>query len=141
MSDERDFGQRVMAAAGVAPFKRWYVGNPVDGESCYTASNEAEYLRWKAEYREYCEHRAYGVHAWDIYPDPLTPEGFVALWYALEARGWRVEFRTLCDGTLSQVYKADEMGRPDLASIFQGGHESRAAALLEAAAQALGVKP
>ena len=76
-----------------------------------------------------------------VYPDPLTPEGFVALWDALEARGWRVEFRTLCDGTLSQVYKADEMGRPDLASIFQGGHESRAAALLEAAAQALGVKP
>jgi hypothetical protein len=73
------------------------------------------------------------------YPDPLTPKGFVALWDSLEARGWRVEFRTLCDGTLSQVYKADEMGRPDLASIFQGGHENRAVALLEAAAQALGV--
>jgi len=132
MSDDSNFGQRVMAAAGVEP-EGWEV--PFSG-TVHTSGDEAEYERIALM------RRAPGLDlaaCSPVYPDPLTPDGFVALWDALEARGWRVEFRTLCDGTLAQVYKADEMGRPDLASIFQGGHASRAAALLEAAAQALHV--
>ncbi len=123
-----DFAQAVMKAAGVEPDCKMCLCNHErlshDGLTGPCAACE-------------CQEWLEGEH---IYPCPLTTgDGFLALWDALEAKGWRVEFRTLLDGTLAQVYKADEMGRPDLASIFQGGHEDRKAALVEAAGQALGV--
>lgn len=133
-----DYAQVVMKAAGVEPLYRWVVGT--HEASCFSASSQDACIRWKAQHSNYCVDNGYDVCRWESYPDPLTSgDAFLALWDALEAKGWRVEFRTLLDGTLAQVYKADEMGRPDLGSIFQGGHENRRAALVEAAGQALGV--
>ena len=143
MLTDHEFAQAVMKAAGVEPSKAvasWFETPLADQRPLSVDfTNEKEAL-------EYLDHRhTKTVEVRDskveiIHPCPLTSaEGFLALWDALEAKGWRVEFRTLLDGTLAQVYKADEMGRADLASIFQGGHEDRKAALVEAAGQALGV--
>ena len=129
-----DYAQAVMKAAGVEP-EGWEVQTANGGNEVHTSKDEALYA--------YMKRLSFIEKMRDVspvYPCPLTSaEGFLALWDALEAKGWRVEFRTLLDGTLAQVYKADEMGRPDLASIFQGGHEDRKAALVEAAGRALGV--
>lgn len=75
-----EFGQRVMAAAGVAKVPNDLCAWCRDtrkmhecGGNCGVVGCSCE--SFVASYR---------------YPDPLTPEGFVALWDALEARGWRV---------------------------------------------------
>lgn len=74
-----------------------------------------------------------------IYRDPVTPDGFCCLWDGLVASGWRVDITTLADGYLAQVYKKDERGLIDLATIYQGGSSSRNIALIQAAANALGL--
>lgn len=123
---DTDFGRRVMAAAGVQPckFESWVIGP--NGES-FPDPAPGVPLR-----EGYCrEAREPEYH------DPLTPEGFVGLWDALEARGWMVDFSRLLKGTLVQIFTRDERGFVNTATLHQAGGSTRAVALLEAAAQAL----
>lgn len=112
---EYEFGQAVMAAAGVQPEPICKCPGCLRRAETGTAILSAALL------------------------DPYAPAGFCALWDSLENRGWRVDFQTL-DGTLAQVYKVDWRGLKDFATIHRGVAVTRYMALIEAAASMLGVK-
>lgn len=128
-----DFYRRVMAAAGV----------PQSGKVC-TCRHEISY--------HIHDGGALGGHGtlgpcaacecdkWiglSVYPDPLTPEGFVALWDALEARGYEADITfDQGDKLHDVVIYSREDGRTLVADAC---HKNRAAALLGAAALALDI--
>lgn len=104
-----EFGQAVMAAAGCTTKRR---GCMCDGQECRSP--------------EYC-------NGMKPYPDPLSAVGFDALWNGIEALGWCVTIHPAKGGqTRANVWR-NESGD------YIRDHIDRKAALLEAAAAALGV--
>lgn len=126
---DTDFGRRVMAAAGVQPckFESWVIGP--NGES-FPDPAPGVPLR-----EGYCrEAREPEYH------DPLTPEGFVALWDGLVSKGYDPSYeyqRGVLEPHAWTMFVADEDG--ETVHVCEWNSENNGLALLEAAAQALGV--
>lgn len=118
------FEQRVMAAAGVQP----------SGVTCGHCGHQDHYHRHSSCYAVLgCE--CPGWEKQHTYPDPNSSMGFILLWDALRAKDWW-SIRFFDD---DQGRCGVEMEREPDQEIYVWGCDTRAAALLEAAAKAEGV--
>jgi hypothetical protein len=127
---DHEYGQAVMAAASV-PITQCECGHDVQD---HLKANETSkrHGRFCMEYP--CDCESY-TRARAVYPDPLTPQGFDALWDGLVANGYFVRVASPRVGGIHCVRVYSE--KQDLPVV---DNIDRKAALLEAAGLALGVK-
>lgn len=130
-----EFSQKVMAAAGV---------ETVPASVCTCRHDIIDHL-FDDGAAGPCIAQDCGCEKWteaSMTSDPLAPEGHAALWDALEAKGWLVDIETLHtdEGGLRYLVDIWDLHDDRPSSCWRDeSSDNRFAALLNAAAQALGV--
>ena len=140
-----EYAQAVMTAAGVKPSKA--VASWVERFTTSRLSRDFVSLEVAFDYLAHRNARVVAITEQKvevIYPDPLaSADDFLALWDALEAKGWWVDFSSNYSSDLCRVETSCtifvDMGRPVSSSFSSGCKSDRRVALVEAAGRALGV--